>query len=117
MPCDYSCVFGISTPCPGIKGGSLNSVFREHSSYLVLGGLNNRVYWFYFYNLGKRVYSPNVPRYTKDDETAIVKDRLNDRILPNLTFGEIYKNKVSSTLTALPEYAFRKWYFGRIMTI
>lgn len=117
MPCDYSCVFGISNPCPGIKAGSLHSVFRDHASYLVLGGLNDRVYWFYFYNLGKTVHSPNIPRYTKEDEHNIIKDRLNDPILPTLTFGALYKNKVSSTLTALPEYVFRKWSFGRIMTI
>lgn len=116
MPCDYSCVFGISTPCPGINPGSLHSVFREHSSYLILGGLH-RTYWFYFFNIGKTVYSPNIPRYTKEDEAKIIQDRLDDAILPNLKFRDIYKNKVSSTLTALPEYAFQKWHFGRIMTI
>ncbi|KAJ9619082.1 hypothetical protein H2204_012793 [Knufia peltigerae] len=111
--------------CPGyipdteptcINPGSLHSVFREHSSYLILGGLH-RTYWFYFFNIGKTVYSPNIPRYTKEDEAKIIQDRLDDAILPNLKFRDIYKNKVSSTLTALPEYAFQKWHFGRIMTI
>lgn len=117
MPCDYSCVFGISNPCPGINGGSCHSVFRDHSSYLVLGGLNGRVYWFFFFNLGKRVHSPDIPRYTKEDEDELVQDHFNDHILPDLTFGEMYGRKISSTLTALPEYVFKKWYFRRIMTI
>lgn len=117
MPCDYGCIFGISNPCTGVAPGDLHSVFRKSASYLVLGGLNSRVYWFYFFNLGKRAYSPLIPRYTKDDEAKLVSERYEDPILPGLTFGDMHKNKISSTMTALPEYVFRKWHYGRLVTV
>ncbi|OAL56022.1 FAD-binding domain-containing protein [Pyrenochaeta sp. DS3sAY3a] len=117
MPCDYGCIFGISNPCPGIKAGDLNSVFRKKSSYLVIGGKGDRVYWFYFFHIGKRTHSPNIPHYTKDQETALLKERAGDAILPGLSFGDLVKAKISSTMTALPEYVFKKWYYGRIINI
>jgi len=83
----------------------------------VNGGPNGRVYWFYFYKLPKRLHSPNIPRYTKDDEAKLIAQRANDNILPDLKFGELVKRKVSSNLTALPEYVYKKWHFNRIITI
>lgn len=117
MPCDYGCIFGISNPCEGINPGDLHSVFRKSASYLVLGGLGSRVFWFYFFNLGKRVHSPLIPRYTKEDEAKLVSERHNDPILPGLKFGDLLKKKISSTMTALPEYVFKKWHYGRMVTV
>ncbi|KAL1983805.1 hypothetical protein VTN96DRAFT_9891 [Rasamsonia emersonii] len=102
---------------PDIKAGTLTSVFREHNSYLVMGGLHDRVFWFHFFNIGQRVYSPNIPRYTKDDQTRRLKEHENDPIMPGLTFGDLVRNRVTSNMTALPEYAYEKWSYGRIITI
>ncbi|KAI9745064.1 MAG: hypothetical protein M1818_001342 [Claussenomyces sp. TS43310] len=115
--CDYSCIFGISKPCKGIEPGGLHSIFRHKSSYLVNGGPNGRVYWFYFYKLPKKVCGSNIPVYTKADEDRVIKERENDKILPDLTFGDLIKQKITSTMTPLPEYVYKRWYFNRIITI
>lgn len=86
-------------------------------SYLVISGPQDRVYWFLFVNIGKTHYGPEPPHYTKEDEEAVVNEHLNDKILENRTFRDLYSTKISSVLTPLPEYVFKKWHFQRIITI
>ncbi|KAJ0415944.1 hypothetical protein BJY00DRAFT_317406 [Aspergillus carlsbadensis] len=117
MPCDYGCVFGISSPCEGIEPGSSNSVFKKHQSYVVNGGPGGRVYWFYFFKLAQRAHGRDIPTYSKQDEQRILAERANDNITPDLKFKTLVDNKISTALVPLQEYIFRQWYFKRIMTI
>lgn len=107
VTCDYGCIFGISNPSLAVKPGEVHYVYRPHSSFLILGGRHSRLYWFYFFNAGNRVNSSHIPRYTKKDEKTLVDKISNDPVLPGLTFGDIYKQKVSSSMTALPEYIYK----------
>ncbi|TGO83660.1 hypothetical protein BPOR_0611g00010 [Botrytis porri] len=116
-PCHYSCIFGISNPIPGLEPGNLHSVFREQNSYLINGGPEGRVYWFYFFKHPTPLYCNAIPRYTKADEAAVLKAHENDPITPDITFKDLQDRKISSTLTALPEYVYKKWFFERIITI
>lgn len=86
-------------------------------SYLVIGGPQNRVYWFLFVDMGKTYYGPEPPSFTKEDEEALANQHLNDKIVEGRTFRDLYSTKISSVLTSLPEYVFKKWHFRRIMTI
>ena len=86
-------------------------------SYLVISGPKGRVYWFLLVNMGETHYGPEPPRFTKKDEEALVKEHMNDQIVDHRTFGDLYSSKITSVLTPLPEYVFKKWYFRRIMTI
>ncbi|KAK9777145.1 putative FAD-dependent monooxygenase andE [Seiridium cardinale] len=117
VPCDYGCVFGISNPCEGIEPGASNSVFKKHESYIVNGGPQGRVYWFYFFKLPQRVYGDDIPSYSKADQKKLLLERENDDITPNLKFKTLLANKISSVLVPLQEYVFRQWYYKRIITI
>ncbi|KAF7906736.1 hypothetical protein EAF00_001015 [Botryotinia globosa] len=117
LPCDYSCIFGISNPIPGLEPGNLHSVFREQNSYLINGGPEGRVYWFYFFKHPTTLYGRDIPRYTKADEVAVLQAHENDPITPDISFKVLQDRKISSTLTALPEYVYKKWHFERIVTI
>ncbi|KAJ5295636.1 hypothetical protein N7508_010457 [Penicillium antarcticum] len=117
LPATYSCIFGISEGAKGIEKGTLHSVFNEHFSYLVPSGPGDRTYWFLVLNMGKTLYGDDIPRFTKADEEAVAKQHWNDRITPDLQFSDLYKSKVASVHTALPEYVYKKWYFQRMMTI
>lgn len=117
VPVDYGCVFGISKPCAGIEPGASNSVFKKHASYVVNGGPEGRVYWFYFFKLARRVYGDAIPEYTAEDERKVLAAVQDDDITPNLKFSGILENKITSVLVPLQEYVFRKWYFGRVITI
>ncbi|TGO47132.1 hypothetical protein BOTNAR_0542g00040 [Botryotinia narcissicola] len=117
LPCDYSCIFGISNPIPGLEPGNLHSVFREQSSYLINGGPESRVYWFYFFKHPTTLYGRDIPRYTKADEAAVLQAHENDPITPDISFKVLQDRKISSTLTALPEYVYKKWHFESNVTI
>lgn len=65
----------------------------------------------------KRTTGSDIPRYSKAQEAEAIRAHENDHILPDLTFGDLIARKVSSTLTPLQEYVYKKWYFERILTI
>lgn len=81
------------------------------------GGPGSRVYWFYFFKLPRRAYGSDIPRFTKAEEAKLIEEVQDYNILPNLKFRELVKNKISSTMTALPEYVYEKWFFNRLITI
>ncbi|CZR61768.1 related to hydroxylase [Phialocephala subalpina] len=108
--CDYSCIFGISNPCKGITPGGLHSIFREKTSYLVNGGPNLRVYWFFFFKHPETAYGADIPTFTKAEEDVILKEHAADQITTELTFGDIIKNRISHSV-------YKKWHFDKIITI
>ncbi|CAK7205375.1 hypothetical protein SEUCBS139899_008145 [Sporothrix eucalyptigena] len=117
VPVDYGCVFGISKPCKGIEPGASNSVFHKHESYIINGGPEGRVYWFFFYKLVQRAYGDDIPVYTKDDEDRVVAQHAEDHITPTLKFKDIIDARITSVLVPLQEYVFRQWHYKRIITI
>ncbi|GIC87473.1 FAD-dependent oxidoreductase [Aspergillus udagawae] len=117
IPATYACIFGISEGVDGIEKGTLSSVFNEHFSYLIPSGPGDRTYWFLVKNMGKTLYGSDIPRFTKDEEEVLAKEHWNDLITPKVRFSDLYKKKLSSVYTALPEYVYKKWHFKRTITI
>ncbi|KAL1625883.1 hypothetical protein SLS56_007122 [Neofusicoccum ribis] len=113
---EYNCIFGISKPTHGLPLQTAFNVFRKGYSFLVITGPGGRVYWFIFAKL-REAHRGEIPRYDKKDEEELVKRCWNDRIYEEVKFPEIFDNKISSVITALPEYVYKKWHFGRIITI
>ncbi|KAA8577333.1 hypothetical protein EYC84_007296 [Monilinia fructicola] len=99
-PCDYSCIFGISNPIEGLEPGNLHSVFREKNSYLINGGPEGRVYWFYLFKKPTNILWARYTSLYQGRRGKVLQER-----------------KITSTLTALPEYVYKKWYYERIITI
>ena len=115
IPTEYCCIFGISRPSEKFPCSTQNVQGRDNS-YLVLTGPDHRIYWFLFKKLPVTAYG-KIPRYTKDQEDALVAEHASDHITDTLTFGELYALRKTSTLQALPEVVFSKWHYNRIMTI
>ncbi|KAH7063241.1 FAD binding domain-containing protein [Macrophomina phaseolina] len=116
IPCDYMCMFGISV-MKSFEARTTHNVFKKLNSILVIAGPNDRVYWFYFRKLDRTHYGTDMPRYTKKDEEEFAATHANEHVTEDTTFGDLYAARISSVLTPLPEYSFKKWHFGRIMTI
>ncbi|KAF4345111.1 zeaxanthin epoxidase chloroplastic [Fusarium beomiforme] len=116
-PCENSCIFGISNPCPGINPGDLHCVFRDNSSYLVTGGPQGRVYWFRFQKLPKSLHGSAIPCYNEKDLQKALSESAGDQILPNLKFSTLVENKVSAVMTPLVEYVYKQWHYDRIITL
>jgi hypothetical protein len=119
MPCDYACIFGISSLVPGldVSEGKSYRVIGEHYSFLVASGPLDRCYWFLFTYLGQTYHEPNIPRLNKDDEKELAEKFWDHPITPTATFGDLYKARKISVLSPLPEYVYKRWFFRRIVTI
>lgn len=76
----------------------------------------NRLYWFLFAGM-ERTSGGQIPRFTKTDEAELVEDRLGDFVTETVTFGDIYEQRQISTLVAVEEHVFKRWHFGRMVTI
>ncbi|KAF7557439.1 hypothetical protein G7Z17_g749 [Cylindrodendrum hubeiense] len=92
VPCDYNCIFGISSSCPGVKAGDMNSVFRDKTSYLIIGGLHGQA-------------------------KNAIKAAMHEDILPGVKFSKLIENQISSSMTPLVEHVYKKWHFHRVMTV
>ncbi|KAK0664378.1 FAD-dependent monooxygenase andE [Lasiodiplodia hormozganensis] len=120
VPCDYTCMFGISSPVPGFARFSSHSVAGHNHSYLVVDGPEGRIYWFLFVKNEKTLHGMEneIPRrFSEEEKKAVAEKFWNDPIVENVTFGDLYKNNYSAILTALPEFVFSKFFFQRIITI
>ena len=114
VPCYYKCSFGIAQNVEGWPGGEQGFTTGHGLSFLVVSGPGSRVYWFLFVQLPAAKYGKEIPKYTKEDEAQFVKEHQNLKIKENLTFGQVYAKRLTSTLTPLHEMVYKKWYFGRI---
>jgi 2-polyprenyl-6-methoxyphenol hydroxylase-like FAD-dependent oxidoreductase len=114
----YATAFGISVGETGIAPGSVHNVYNDKFSYLITGGPEKRTYWFLTVDMGRTFYGPDIPRFTKKDEKELVAKHLDDRITPEVRFGDIYSRSLpSSVYTALQENAYTRWHFDRIIAI
>ena len=93
-------------------------MYGNKNSYLIVPAPGDRVYWFLFTSVGPTKRGKDIPRYTKEDEAALVNEHRNDPIHDNgAVFGDLYDASIISTLVPLEEHVFTKWHFKRIVTL
>ncbi|KAI9655144.1 MAG: hypothetical protein M1821_005627 [Bathelium mastoideum] len=116
VPCTYKCIFGMSKPTKGIEKGTTHVVMGKNYSYGIGSG-TGKIYWFLNVKNSETTYGRGVPRYTVEDEQRLAEQHFKDRLNEYDTFEDVYRNRIKSRLTPLHEYQWKRWYFGRIMTI
>ncbi|KAL7266526.1 hypothetical protein RUND412_010928, partial [Rhizina undulata] len=117
MSAEYCCIFGISEPVDGYLEGNGDTMSNDSFSILTGTGLGGRLFWFVFIKMEKKYYAPNIPRFTKADCEKMAQKFFKAKITDTLTFEDIWKNRISDTLTSLEERVHTKWHFGRMVTI
>ncbi|KAK1710565.1 hypothetical protein CaCOL14_004516 [Colletotrichum acutatum] len=117
VPVATKCIFGISKRPSNLPIHNQQMVFNEGRSYLIISAPGNRTYWFLFSGVGDTKYGKDIPRYSKEDTEKLALEHWEDLVFENVTFGDIYKNKIMATLVPLEEYVFEKWHYQRIVCI
>ncbi|KAF2997209.1 hypothetical protein E8E14_001370 [Neopestalotiopsis sp. 37M] len=117
VPAYYKCSFGIAQNVPGWVQGEQHILTGQGTSQLVISGPEKRIYWFLFVKLPTPMYGKDIPKFSKDDEAQLVKDHVDLPITEHITFGQVYAHRLSSTLTALHEVVYEKWFFKRILIL
>ncbi|KAK2039900.1 FAD/NAD(P)-binding domain-containing protein [Colletotrichum somersetense] len=115
IPCYYNRSFGIAQNVDGWARQDQSFIFGDGSSALVSSGRENRVYWFKFVCLPEEKRGGSIPKYTKEDKEAFAKEYVKMAVTETLKFNDIYKKKLSSTLTPLHELVYRTWFYRRVV--
>ena len=110
------CIFGISKRPSGLTASPLRlNAFFKDCNYLVISAPEDRTYWFLITETPKS-FGKDIPRYTKEDEQALVERHLQDRITDKVTFEDLYANRLQTTLVSVEDNAFTRWHYRRIIT-
>ncbi|KAH6887442.1 FAD binding domain protein, partial [Thelonectria olida] len=117
VPCYYQCSFGIAVDVANWPKHEQSFTTGDHKAFLVTSGPKGRVYWFLFVKLPETKHGKDIPRYTEEDEALFMKKHHALPIRENLTFGQLYAKRITSTLTPLHQVVFEKWFFNRMLLI
>lgn len=119
MTAEYKCMFGISSRTKTMPLGYVDVTYMKDLSTFCITGKDYKVYWFMFQKLPKVYKADEVPKYTREDADAFGKEIAHSNIQPNgeVTFEDIWKNRMTYTLVALEEADYKKWTWGRIVCL
>ncbi|KAK8074382.1 monooxygenase [Apiospora hydei] len=117
MFADYRCLYGMSSPVPGLQKQNLYRTFNKGWSFLVVVGKDQCCFWFVFEKMNARCQPPNMPRYTESDQTEFVKPFLKRFVAQGVTFDELWQRKTAATLSVLEEAQYRHWTYDRLVCL
>lgn len=117
VPSYYQCNFGIAQDVKNWNPGEQTITCGHGKSLLIASGPRGRCYWFLFIKFADIRRGKDIPKFTRQDEEKMAEENRDLIIQENLTFGDIYDKRVSSTLTSLHEVVFQKWFYERTMLI
>ncbi|KAK2053885.1 FAD/NAD(P)-binding domain-containing protein [Colletotrichum caudatum] len=117
IPCYYKCSFGIVQNVHGWGRQCQSFFFGDGSSSLVSLGPENQVYWLVLVRFPEVKRGGSIPKYTKEGEEAFAKEYAKIAVTKTLKFNNIYKRKLSSTLTPLHAMVYRTWFCRRVFLL
>ncbi|KAF2621246.1 FAD binding domain-containing protein [Macroventuria anomochaeta] len=113
---EYQCLFGISTQTKGVVDGEVTVNYDEDFSTMIIGG-KQKVFWFMFKKMDKICTSTELPRYTKKDAEVFADNIEYYTLTPELTFGDLWRNRTTYTLVPTEEAQLKRWSWGRIACV
>ncbi|KAL4954365.1 hypothetical protein BDW69DRAFT_194088 [Aspergillus filifer] len=114
---DYSCVFGISSPLPGICPGEQVVACSKNATVLAFPGKDARVGWGLVQKLDKRYTYSEGTQLSKDSLLAVARLARGIHLYKDIKFGDLQDNTKQCSSAMLEEGLFEIWHHGRIVCI
>ncbi|KAB8298608.1 hypothetical protein EYC80_000787 [Monilinia laxa] len=114
LSAEYSCLFGISKPIPGLEIGHTHRSSGKGASTLLFGGVDGRLYWFLFTKNEERNFGDDIPRYKKGDETNHVAKYMHHHVSGNILFSEVWKHRIVANFVPIEEMENEHWTWNRV---
>ena len=112
-----SCVFGVSTPIPGMTHWDNIVRYNNRFCILIFPGIGGKIFWLVISKLDKTYVYPNIPRFTREDAVARCESILDLPIWRDVKFRDIWARRKMFTMNPLEEFLVRTWHYGRMICI
>ncbi|CAG8178090.1 unnamed protein product [Penicillium salamii] len=117
ITCTYRCMFGIADCPESMPKETGFKSYHKNRSYLCQAGCEGKFYFFAFIKNGHQTVNHSIPRYTIEDEQAVVDEYGADILRPGLTFGDIYNRRRHAVIAPLQEHVLEKCFYKRAILI
>ncbi|KAL4811695.1 hypothetical protein BDW67DRAFT_189433 [Aspergillus spinulosporus] len=117
MTIEYACVYGISSPHPGLQPGKQITCVNNGWSILSVIGKKGRTFWFLFIKLDKRYAYSAAPRFSAQDAFIFCEKLRNEVYWEAIKFGDIWDKREAFNMAPLEEVLFTHWHWGRIVCV
>lgn len=117
MTAEFVCVFGMSSPIPGLDTGEQVTAFFDGLTIATIHGQNGRLFWFFVKKLDRRYPYADMARFSRDDATQFCRQIENVHILNGVYVRDVWNNQVAFSMTALEEGLFETWHDDRMVLI
>lgn len=114
---EYGCIFGLSSKTNDLTEGEVLHAHMPERTLGVVMGQGDEILWFQFFKLPKKHLGMELPRFTEEDVNRLVAEDGHRTIKAGTTWNDVFKNKKTHVITALPTHAFKRWHYKRIMCI
>lgn len=117
LTAEFRCIFGISSAIPGLNLGEQVNALFDGLTIVTIHGKDGRIYWFVIQKLDKKYVYPNCPRYTSHDTSVAAEEMRKTVFYKDITFGRLWKNRETASMTVLEKNTFQNWSHGRLVLI
>lgn len=114
---EFKLLFGISKAIPALPKTRDQRIANKNFCFLIVRCSGGRIGWFFFKKMDKKVYAPNIPRFTQKDAEEMVQPYLDYSITDRVLFREVWENRIVSGLVPIEEYLAERWTWDRIVCV
>jgi hypothetical protein len=88
-------------------------------SYIVARGAGTSHFWFLFAKMTKMKTKSEdrAPRYSKEENMALIDNHRHDRLLGEWKLNDLYESSLVSGATTVLMHIYERWHFQRVITI
>ncbi|KAE8154666.1 hypothetical protein BDV25DRAFT_135585 [Aspergillus avenaceus] len=114
---EYCCVFGISSPTPGLYQRQVNRTIDDGIFFFGALGKDDQVFWFLCFHMGDVYHGSDIPKFDEAQRESLLESALDKCVGEGVCFDKLYKNTIRSALVPLEEGVYRYWNWGRMVCI
>ncbi|OQD69870.1 hypothetical protein PENPOL_c002G07909 [Penicillium polonicum] len=117
LSAEYSCIWGLSTPVPGIRQGEQIIRSYDRLTFLIFPSQNGCLGWFAIQKLNRKHVYPDIRPFSQKDTLARCEALRDLPIWNDVKFGDLLTLTEVCAMTPLEENLFQTWNYGRILCI
>jgi FAD dependent monooxygenase len=117
MSAEFNIIFGFSSGVKGFVEDQDQKLYGKDFVIIAMYARNGITYWFLCNKLDKKYVTPNIPRYSQEEATAVAQKYLDCYVNETVRFKDLWDNRVVFSMHPLEEYLAKRWTWNRFVAI